>query len=270
MAFPKNANMRLVMKMMRGEPLRPGEELQMVPVFMTDKKGDKFAPAFTSRERIRELKDFPHILRVPAAQVIDNLLKTKGELAGVLVDPQTGGFILRPQAFTDDLSKAPQQQMKKVSRDEFVVIARASVEKMQIPQQLFERKGGFVEELEDRGEEFMVELYAKPYGDKVPSPYSEEQFSVLSLGIDEDTTAVCLELPKKGLSVGMARAAYIIWNEKTDEVHYYLIEKGQKDEEDVLCNITPEGVHQELMSAPPVGSELTAVLELIKEENEEA
>ena len=49
-----------------------------------------------------------------------------------------------------------------------------------------------------------------------------------------------------------------------------MIEKGQAGESDVLCNITPDGKHQELMTAPPVGSELSAVLDLIREEKEEA
>ncbi|MCD8366007.1 MAG: SseB family protein [Clostridiales bacterium] len=270
-AFPKKADVRVVMKMLNGIPLKKGESLPLFPITVTDKNGNKYSPAFTSRDKVQEAKDFPYMIRVPAAQVIENTLKSKADLAGVLLNPQTGGFVFRKKAFETDFSaQAPKRQVKKVTREEFVVLARNTVEKGQIPKTLFERKGEFVGELEERGEELLREIYAKPYGDKVPSPYTAEDFSVMSLFIDDETTAICIELPQKGLAPHLARSSYIIWNPQTDEVAYYMIEKGLRGESDVLCNITPEGKHQELMTAPPVGSELTAVLDLIREEKEES
>ncbi len=270
-AFPKKADVRIVMKMLNGIPLKKGEQLPLFPVTVTDSNGNKYSPVFTSRDKVLEAKDFPYMIRVPAAQVVENTMKSKADLAGVLVNPQTGGFVFRKKAFETDFSaQAPKRQVKKVTREEFVVLARNTVEKGQIPKMLFERRGDFVRELEERGEEFLRELYAKPYGDKVPSPYTVEDFSTMSLNISEETTAVCMELPKKGLAAHMARASYIIWNPQTDEVYYYMIEKGLRGEDDVLCNVTPEGKHQELMTAPPAGSELTAVLDLIREEKEES
>ena len=88
--------------------------------------------------------------------------------------------------------------------------------------------------------------------------------------MNEETTAVCIELPGKHVIPHIALSAYIVWNPKTEEIYYYMIEKGQAGESGVLCNITPDGKHQELMTAPPVGSELSAVLDLIREEKEEA
>ncbi len=269
-AFPKKADVRVVMKMLNGIPLKKGEEFPLFPLTVTDTNGNKYAPAFTSREKIQETKDFPYMIPVPASQVIENTLKSKADLAGILLNPQTGGFIFRKKAFETDFSKMPRREVKKVSKQEFTVLARNTVEKGQIPHLLFERKGDFVRELEERGAEYLKELYAKPYGDKIPSPYTIEDFSVMSLNINEETTALCIELPAKtGMAVHMARSAYIVWNPQTDEVYYYMIEKGQRGESDVLCNITPEKKHQELMTAPPVGSELTAVLDLIREEKEE-
>ncbi|MCC8029189.1 MAG: SseB family protein, partial [Lachnospiraceae bacterium] len=273
-AFPKQANINVVLKMLRGEPLKKNEELRLIPVTVSDPKGNKYAPAFTSRDKILETKDFPYMIRVPAEQVIRNVMNEKAGLAGVMLDPQTRGFIFRQRAFTTDFSKPAGSpgnvQVKKVSRAEFVVLARNSVEKGQIPKLLFEKKAEFVRELDERGGEFLLELYAKPYGDKLPSPYAIEDFSVMALDIDDETTAVCIELPQKNLFVQAALSAYVILNPQTDEVYYYMIEKGAKGESNVLCNITPEGRHQELMSAPPVGSELTAVLDLIREEKEES
>ena len=272
-AFPKKVEIRVLEKMLRGEPLGEGESFPLFPITMSDSKGNKFAPAFTSRDKILETKEFPYMIRVPAEQVIKNALNEKMNLNGVLLNPQTGGFVFRRQAFLTDFSKIPANprngQVKKVSREEFYILARNSVEKNQIPRLLFQQKGEFVRRLEEEREEFLRELYGKPYGDKVPNPYTAEDFSVMPLDIDEETTAICMELPGKNVVPHIALSSYIVWNPKTEEIYYYMIEKGQAGESDVLCNITPEGKHQELMTAPPVGSELTAVLDLIREEKEE-
>ena len=269
-AFPQNIDIELVKKMLRGEPLTAAENFPLFPVTMSDQQGNKFAPAFTSRDKVLEAKDFPYMIRVSAGQVIANALNEKMELTGILLNPQTSAFIFRKEAFTIDFSKIQQQaqrsQVKKISRDEFVLIARNSVEKNLIPKQLFAERAEFVKQLEEGGEAFLRDLYGKPYGDKVPNPYTTEDFGIMALDIDEETSAICLELPKKNVIPGIAMSAYVIMNPKTNEVHYYMVEKGQPGEDDVLCNITPEGKHQELMTAPPTGSELSAVLDLIREE----
>jgi len=267
-SFPKDANQKSVMKLLSGMPLSKDETIPLIPVTVKDSEGNRFAPVFTSRDKIMDTKDFPYMVKVTTDQVIRTLQNEKAGLVGVLINPQTKGFIIRKKAFDIDFSKQPaqsQQQIKKVSKDEFVVLARNSVEKAEIPKRLFDEKRAFIEELEERGEEFLCEMYARPYGDKVPSSFTPEDFSIMDLSIDEQTTAICIELPTKGLGAHIASSIYIIWKPETEEVHYYMIEKGARGENDVLCNVTADGKHQELMTAPPVGSELTAVLELIQE-----
>ncbi|MCD8301179.1 MAG: SseB family protein [Clostridiales bacterium] len=271
-AFPKGADPRAVMKLMNGQPLKKNEAIRLIPVSMTDKEGHKFHPIFTSREKILDTKDFPFMIRVSAGYVIENIKKDETAYDGMIVNPQQNGLIIRKKAFIDDLAQMaasqPKAGIKKVTKAQFTVLARSSVEKVEIPRALFERKGGFIDELEERGEEFICELYGRPYGEKTPSPFTPEDFNVLSLNINEETAAYCIELPRKGLAPHIATNTYIIWNPVAEQVYYYMIEKGEKDEDDVLCCVTPDGKHEELMTAPPNGSELTAVLDLIHEDEE--
>ncbi len=272
-SFPKDADRTMVMKLLQGQPLKKNEPLNLIPVTLKDPEGNKYAPVFTSRDKINDVTKFPYMVKIPTDQVIKNVRNENNDLAGVIINPQGKGFIIKKRAFELDLSQQtaqPQQQTRKVSKEEFAVLARNSVEKSLIPKRLYEEKGAFFAELEDRGAECLCELYAKPYGDKVPSPFTPDDFSLISLNIDEETTALCIELPVKGMNPHLAVSAYVIWNPLLDEVYYYLIEKGERGENDVLCNVTPDGQHHELMTAPPVGSELTSILELIQEEKEEA
>ncbi len=263
-SFPKNADRTVVMKLLQGQPLNKNENIPLMPVSVRDPEGNLFAPVFTSGDNVREIKDFPYMVRISTDQVIRNVQNEKLNLSGVIINPQTRGFILRAQAFNIDFSKQ-QQQVKQVTKEELAALARNTAERSLIPKKLFEDKGAFIAELEDRGEEFLSELYAQLCGDKVPSPYTAEDFSLMSLDIDDETTAICIELPEKGIAPHLGISAYIIWNPMTDAVHYYMIEKGERGQDNVLCNVTQDGKHQELMTAPPIGSELTAVLELIKE-----
>lgn len=268
-AFPPKVDKELLSRMLRGEKMEKGKGIPMLPVTMSDKKGNKFAPAFTSREMVQEAKDFPFMIRVSGEQVVKTVLNEKLDLTGILLDPQSKPFLLRKQAFTEDFSKAVErsgQQIRKVSKQEFDVLARNSVEKNLIPKMLFEKKAEFVQQLEEEREAFLAQLYAKPYGEKVPSPYTEDDFSLMVLDIDERTTAFCIELPQKSVASKIALSAYIIWNPQTQDAYYYLIEKGQQGGDNVLCSISPDGQHEELMTAPPTGSELSAVLDLIREE----
>ncbi len=270
-SFPKDADREVVAKLLAGQPIKKSTNMTLFPVTMKDPEGNKFAPVFTSRNKIERTDEFPYMVRIPAEQVVQNVLNEKTDLAGVILNPQGKGFVIRKKAFEIDFSKQTAQpgqpQVKKVSKEEFTVLARNTAEKMLLPRQLFAEKGAFVEQLEERGEEVLSELYARPYADKVPSPYTPDDFSILSLGIDEETTAVCIELPEKNRAPHLAISAYVIWNEKTGTIHFYLIEKGERGKENLLCSVTADGKHQEVMPAPAVGSELSTVLELIKEEN---
>ena len=42
------------------------------------------------------------------------------------------------------------------------------------------------------------------------------------------------------------------------------------NEDNVLCGVDADGKREELQTAPPTGSEISAVLELVREDREEA
>ena len=63
---------------------------------------------------------------------------------------------------------------------------------------------------------------------------------------------------------------YIVWNPKNDEMHYFTIEQRPQGEENVLCGFGENGKREELQTAPAAGNEISAVLDLVREEKEEA
>ena len=116
----------------------------------------------------------------------------------------------------------------------------------------------------------LLALYRQPYGDKIPFPYSEKDFDIMILDIDEETCVASIELPKQNLAPHMAASMYIVWNPKNDEMHYFTIEQRPQGEENVLCGFGENGKREELQTAPAAGNEISAVLDLVREEKEEA
>ena len=155
-----------------------------------------------------------------------------------------------------------------MTKEQFEQFARKSCEWSIIPQMVYKTKADFMKKLDDERGKYMATLYSQPYGDKLPCPYSEKDFDVMVLNIDEKTCVASIELPEMNIAPQLARSMYIVWNPQNDEMHYFTIEQGQQGEENVLCGVGSNGKREELQTAPPTGNELAAILELIREEAE--
>ena len=157
-----------------------------------------------------------------------------------------------------------------MSRAQFELFARRTCEWGIIPGAVHKEKAEFMKKLEEQQGRFMAALYRQPYGDKIPYPYSEKDFDIMILDIDEETCVASIELPKQNLAPHMAASMYIVWNQKNDEMHYFTIEQRPQGEENVLCGFGENGKREELQTAPAAGNEISAVLDLVREEKEEA
>lgn len=273
--FPPNTNMQVVLRMLKGEPVRKEDAPQMLPMLLNTSDGKTFAPAFTSTDQVKETKDFPFMIKVPAAQVQRVAEAKEKKLDGIILNPQTQSLILRPNALQKiaehgQVKETPQGKEIRMTKEQFVIYARTAVERAILPKQFFEDTKTFVENLETKMEQFLADEYRKPYGEKFISPYTAEDFSIMILNINEHTVAASIELPAKNLAPQCAIGLYLVWDPQGGEAHYYLVERGMPGENDVLCNVTPDGMHHEQQTAPAPGSELSAVLELIREEKEES
>lgn len=271
--FPKNMSKEMIGKIVRGEVVDKKDAPRMFPVIVQNSKGERFAPAFTSKRHIPEDQTYQAILNVTLDEVLRIASEPKLNLAGILLNPSTDKMILHPQ-FIEAIKKlkeaVPQTKEVKMTKAQFQVFARKNTEWGIIPKSVFTEKSGFMNRLDEERENYIAALYRQPYGDKIPCPYTAKDFDVMVLNINEETCVASVELPEKNVVPQTALALYIIWNPKTDEMHYFLIEKGQPEQENVLSCITPDGKHQELQTAPASGSELVSILELLREEAEEA
>ena len=289
--FPPEIKKQVIEKAKRGEKIDMKAAPRMLPIIVQNQKGEHFAPAYTSRSQMKTDAKYPAILNV----TIDELLRIGSapqlDLKGIIVNPDTDKMILHPK-FIDAMKKVkaaqaqavaqPQQgqaaapqgkpQVKefKMSRAQFEMYARRTCEWGIIPRVVYKENAEFMKKLEEQQGRFLATLYRQPYGDKLPCPYSEKDFDVMILNIDDETCVASIELPKQNMAPQMAHSMYIVWNPQNNEMRYFTIEQGMPNEDNVLCGVDADGKREELQTAPPTGSEISAVLDLVREDREEA
>lgn len=270
--FPKNMDKEVVGKLVRGEKLDAKDAPKMFPVVVQNPDGERFAPAYTAKKHLPENQKYQAILNVTFDEVLRIASEPKLKLSGIILNPSTDKMILHPQfieAIKKIKSAVPQTKEVKMTKEQFQVFARRNVEWGILPRNVFTGKAEFMNRLDEEREECIAALYRQPYGDKIPCPYTPKDFDVMVLNINEETCVASIELPEKNITPQTALALYIIWNPQNDDMHYFLIEKGQPNQDNVLSCITPDGKHQELQTAPSSGSELVTILDLLREEAEE-
>ena len=271
--FPPEIKKEVIERAKRGEKVNAQTAPRMLPIIVQNKEGEFFAPAYTTRKEFLKLDQYPAILNVTMAELLRIASEPKLNLKGIIVNPDSDKMILHPK-FIDAMKqyRAGNGQPKeiKMTKEQFELFARKNCEWVSIPKAVYTQNAEFMKKLDEERSQFMYALYRQPYGDKIPCPYSEKDFDVMVLNVDENTCVASIELPKQNMAVQMAHSMYIVWDPKTDEMHYFTIEQGQPGQDNVLCSISSDGTREELQTAPPAGSEIAAVLDLIREEKEEA
>lgn len=95
---------------------------------------------------------------------------------------------------------------------------------------LMEKRGqAFIDQVLDRKEAYIDELYENAYSDIRSYPYVREEFTVTAINAAPGKVAIEIEYPAKGNCVGSAIRAYIIWDEEENIGRYFGICKNPDD-----------------------------------------
>lgn len=274
--FPKDLDEEMQGYIKRGEPFPKDRMPQMVPVVVENERGERFVPAFTSKKHLPADHSHPVILNVNVDEVFRVASEPDLALAGIILNPVSSKMVLHPQ-FVEAMKEMKReveadgrqdsQKQVKMTRDEFVAFARRSVEWGLLPKTVHTEKKEFMDKLDAERGAYIFSVYRAPYGDNIDCPYSESDFDVMILNIDEETCVASIELPIEEKSEPCCSSLYIIWNPMKDEIAYYMVVKGNQEKGNVLARINPEGHFEELMDDFASGSELVSILDYLKTES---
>lgn len=238
------------------------------PYIVKNGDGDMYMPAFTSMKKFPNNQKYQAMLKIQYKQCVSMLLDNPTLVQGIVLNPYSDNLTLKSQML--ELSRKVEQSEKaapkaySVKTDDFRMIVRHNVEFHKIPEKLFAQKLEFIRTL---NEEMLCELYKEPYtevGQEAQCPYTKDSFEMMELSIRDDLSIMQIIAPSKYLYQTNCRELYIVWNPLTEQIGYYVIEKGMDTEEIKfhLDAFKEDGTWEKLEAAPADGNVMNRVMEL--------
>ncbi len=238
------------------------------PYIIKNSEGDLYMPAFTGMKKFPQNQKYQGMLKIQYKQCVAMLLDHPTLVQGIALNPFSDNLMLKSQML--ELSRKVEQSAKeqpkayKVKTDDFRMIVRHNVEFHKIPQRLFEQKLEFIRGI---SEETLCTLYQEPYtevGQEKNYPYTKDDFEMMELSIRDDLSIMQILPPSQYLYQTNCRELYIAWNPLTEQVGYYVIEKGL-DTEEVKFHLDvfkEDGTWEQREAAPLDGNVMNRVMEL--------
>lgn len=237
-------------------------------------QGDTVMPVFTSPEEITnaELKEqfvLMSFIDCAKAATVEN-----SGVKAIIVNPFTDNVgivdklleacVQRREAIDNAMKQNQSAQPKQVKMTEkqFHQIARAQTETLTIVKQFFEKKGAFLEELNERREDVFMDAYKAFYADQLPIPFDKSEIKIFVIGVSADTKLALVDLPSgKNMQSGMCSKVFLSYDASKDEAHYLVIQKNNDTFE--FAEFDKEGKRTVIGDAPDEGTEMNAVMKYL-------
>lgn len=247
------------------------ENNQPTPCFLKSGSGEQYLAVYTSKAQIPEKPKSQAILNMPFPACNSIVVKEELALTGMVVNPFSDNLVLKKE-LVEKLHEMDEKRAKtksvKMTPQQFQAFARRQVEFGVLPKRLFTEGESFVDELCERKEAFVNEIYKKTFKEEKLYPFSEQDFSVMALNISEDLLLVQIDLPVQNLVPPLCYRVYITMNPQNKKVDYFTIEMTPEKDVRKLGRMGADGKHIDCGEAPVEGAELQKIMDLARFQEE--
>ncbi|MDD6057583.1 MAG: SseB family protein [Clostridiales bacterium] len=238
---------------------------QPIPCFLRNNNGEQYLAVYTAKSQIPKEPKSQALLSMPFPACNTLVVKPELKLMGMVINPFSDNLVLKidlVQKLHEADERAAEVRQTKMTPEQFHVFAKKQVEFGTFPKRLFEEGEDFVKKLCEMREAFVNEIFAEVYKDTKLYPYTEKDYSVMALDIEEDLTLVRVDLPEQGIVPPLCYRIYITFRPKSKEARYYTIEMSEQKDVHRLGEIKRGGMHVDYGVAPIEGAELQKMIEL--------
>lgn len=252
-----------------GERMKMPEGVSPLPAILQTPEGDAYLPLYTDNDQIPKEPKFDLVLNVPFKDVVAIALNPKSTVSGVVLNAFSENLMFQRKLLEaikadDDREKGAKQI--RVSPEQFMIMMRQKVEFHDLPYRAYHEKASFMEELSDKREAMVNAIFATAFQQPQYYPYREADFEVMALDINEELSLIRIDLPEIGkLAAQLCFRVYITMNPKTEQIHYFTIERAKEKGKRNLCGIDDNGQHIEYGEAPVEGAEIQRIMDIINE-----
>ena len=258
-------------------PANINEEKKPVPCMLNSKDKGMYFPVYTALKQIPQSPRSEAIINMPYLAVNEMTAQQQENLGGVAINPFTDNLIfkmplvLRIQEVEKkrrELAKQggePKKKTLQLTPEQYLQFERRQFEFGFLPKRFFEQGQTFMDELCEKKEEYIDQLFEEAYQEKRRYPYLPEDFSVMVMNIAEDLLIVRVDLPAQDMAAPSCLRIYLAWNEVAGSGRYLTIETVKDAKERKLGALTLDWKKVDHGVAPVEGAELQYVIDLLQD-----
>lgn len=258
-------------------PANINEEKKPVPCMLNSKDKGMYFPVYTALKQIPQSPRSEAIINMPYLAVNEMTAQQQENLGGVAINPFTDNLIfkmplvLRIQEVEKkrrELAKQggePKKKTLQLTPEQYLQFERRQFEFGFLPKRFFEQGQAFMDELCEKKEEYIDQLFEEAYQEKRRYPYLPEDFSVMVMNIAEDLLIVRVDLPAQDMAAPSCLRIYLAWNEVAGSGRYLTIETVKDSKERKLGELTLDWKKVDHGVAPVEGAELQYVIDLLQD-----
>lgn len=258
-------------------PANINEEKKPIPCMLNSKDKGMYFPVYTALKQIPQSPRSEAIINMPYLAVNEMTAQQQENLGGVAINPFTDNLIfkmplvLRIQEVEKkrrELAKQggePKKKTLQLTPEQYLQFERRQFEFGFLPKRFFEQGQAFMDELCEKKEEYIDQLFEEAYQEKRRYPYLPEDFSVMVMNIAEDLLIVRVDLPAQDMAAPSCLRIYLAWNEVAGSGRYLTIENVKDSKERKLGELTLDWKKVDHGVAPVEGAELQYVIDLLQD-----
>lgn len=258
-------------------PANINEEKKPVPCMLNSKDKGMYFPVYTALKQIPQSPRSEAIINMPYLAVNEMTAQQQENLGGVAINPFTDNLIfkmplvLRIQEVEKkrrELAKQggePKKKTLQLTPEQYLQFERRQFEFGFLPKRFFEQGQAFMDELCEKKEEYIDQLFEEAYQEKRRYPYLPEDFSVMVMNIAEDLLIVRVDLPAQDMAAPSCLRIYLAWNEVAGSGRYLTIATVKDSKERKLGELTLDWKKVDHGVAPVEGAELQYVIDLLQD-----
>ena len=258
-------------------PANINEEKKPVPCMLNSKDKGMYFPVYTALKQIPQSPRSEAIINMPYLAVNEMTAQQQENLGGVAINPFTDNLIfkmplvLRIQEVEKkrrELAKQggePKKKTLQLTPEQYLQFERRQFEFGFLPKRFFGQGQAFMDELCEKKEEYIDQLFEEAYQEKRRYPYLPEDFSVMVMNIAEDLLIVRVDLPAQDMVAPSCLRIYLAWNEVAGSGRYLTIETVKDSKERKLGELTLDWKKVDHGVAPVEGAELQYVIDLLQD-----
>lgn len=270
-------NLRKLVELIRTRrvlvPANVNEKKQPMPCLIKNPQNESFLPIYTCKEQIPREPKSAAIMNMPYLAVNHMVVQQKDAVSGIVINPFTQPLIFKKELI-DRIDEAEQQrkagtQKKTVNLtpEQYLQFERREFEFGHLPKCFFEQGKAMLDELCEKKEAFIDQLFEAGYQQNRMYPYLPEDFSVMVMNISEELLMVRVDLPNRDMGIPSCYRVYFSWNTETGKGRYFTIERTKEAGRRLLGEFGADLKHIDHGEAPAEGAELQRVIDLIQELN---